>query len=181
MKKWWIAVLLMVLLLTACGTEIATDTTTQGNGSEQPVNGETQATEETTEENQPIDEQQVLTLYKSNANADQTIPFEQAFDGKEDELVPFIFTTVNKHDVELLDYTFEDNTSLILNLGDDIYSIQGSAGADMFVQTLVRSYFENYPDLQIFTRYKTSQLFKEQWNFYMTYKHLYKKLQAWMK
>ena len=142
MKKWWMAILFMVLLLTACGTENTTNTSTQGSESEQPVN------EETPEGNEHTEEQQILTLYKSNENADQAIPFEQPFDGTEAELVPFIFKTVNKHNVELLDYTFEDDMSLLLNLGDDIFSIQGSAGANMFVQTLVRSYFENYPDLQ---------------------------------
>ena len=146
MKKWWMAVLFVMLLLAACGKG-ETDTKTQGSDNEQPINEET-VTEETTEENEETDNQQVLTLYKSNANADQTIPFEQAFDGTEEELVPFIFETVNEHDVELLEYIFEGDTSLELNLGDNIYSIQGSAGADMFVQTLVRSYFENYPDLQ---------------------------------
>ena len=146
MKKWWMAVLFVMLLLAACGKG-ETDTKTQGSDNEQPVNEET-VTEETTEENEETDNQQVLTLYKSNANADQTIPFEQEFDGTEEELVPFIFETVNEHDVELLEYIFEGDTSLELNLGDNIYSIQGSAGADMFVQTLVRSYFENYPDLQ---------------------------------
>ena len=148
MKKWWMAVLFMMLLLAACGTETTTDTSTQGSDSEPSVNEETEVTEETTEENELADEQQVLTLYKSNANADQTIPFEQVFDGTEEELVPFIFSTVNQHDVELLEYIFEGDSSLELNLGDNIYSIQGSAGADMFVQTLVRSYFENYPALQ---------------------------------
>lgn len=148
------AVLFMMLLLAACGTDTTTDTSTQGSNSEPSVNEET---EETTEENELADEQQVLTLYKSNANADQTVPFEQVFDGKEEELVPFIFSTVNEYDVELLEYIFEGDTSLELNLGDNIYSIQGSAGADMFVQTLVRSYFENYPKLhQVTFIYKGS-------------------------
>ena len=149
MRKWWIAVLFMMLLLAACGTETTTDTPTQGSESDPSVNEKVEEeTEETTEKSEPSDEQQVLTLYKSNANADQTVPFEQVFDGKEEELVPFIFSTVNEYDVELLEYIFEGDTSLELNLGDNIYSIQGSAGADMFVQTLVRSYFENYPKLQ---------------------------------
>ena len=74
MKKWWMAVLFMGLLLAACGTETTTDTSTQGSDSKSSVNEETEVTEETTEENEPADEQQVLTLYKSNANADQTIP-----------------------------------------------------------------------------------------------------------
>ena len=77
--------------------------------------------------------------------AEYTMPFEATFTGNDADLVPFIFEHVNQHDVKLLDYTFEnDNKSLILNLGDDVYTIQGSAGALMFVETLAKSYFENF-------------------------------------
>ena len=57
-----------------------------------------------------------------------------------------------RQEVVLLDYKFEnDNQSLILNLGDDVYTIQGSAGAAMFVETLVKSYFENFSELEEIT------------------------------
>lgn len=121
-------IVMLAMALAACGTEEkTTGNSTQG----------TPAKEET------------LILYKSDANAEYTMPFEEKFDGDDAKLVPFIFLNVNKHDVKLLDYTFEnDDTSLILNLGDDVYTIQGSAGARMFVETLARSYFENLPELQ---------------------------------
>ena len=127
MKKLLAVALFALLTLAACGTaENQTEGTTTGNRPEQ----------------------QTIILYKSDANAENTMPFEEAYDGKAD-LVPFIFKTVNEHDVELLDYTLEeDDTSLVLNLGDDVYTIQGSAGAEMFVETLARSYFENMPALQ---------------------------------
>ena len=121
-------VLLIVFVLAACGTDDKkTDGKTQGN----------------------LEEAQSIILYKSDSNAEFTMPFEMEFDGNDAELVTFIFKNVNQHDVELLDYTFEnDNKSLILNLGDDVYTIQGSAGASMFVETLVKSYFENFPELE---------------------------------
>lgn len=136
MKKRWIAVLFMVLVLAACGTE--SNDTTSNNSAQQNID-KTEITKH---------KEQLLVLYKSNSNADGTMPFEQTFNGTQEELVPFIFSTVNEHEVELLDYTFEGDTSLLLNLGDDINSIQGSAGAWMFVESLVCSYFENYPHLQ---------------------------------
>lgn len=128
MKKLYTLVLLMMLTLVACGTE-----------DEKPANP-TQGNAET---------QETIVLYKSDANAEHTMPFEESYNKNDEDLVPFIFSKVNEHDVELIDYTFEkDNTSLVLNLGDDVQTIQGSAGAAMFVETLARSYFENYPELQ---------------------------------
>lgn len=63
--------------------------------------------------------------------------------------MPFIFKNVNEHEVALLDYKFEqENQSLILNLGDDVYTIQGSVGVAMFVETLAKSYFKNFPELK---------------------------------
>lgn len=119
------------MTLAACGTE-PTDTA-QGSG------GKTQ-------------QKNSLILYKSDANAEEAMPFEEAFDGNKSNLIPFIFSKVNEHDVKLLDYKLEnENTSLILDIGDDVYSIQGSAGARMFVETLARSYFENMPELQDIT------------------------------
>lgn len=131
MKRLFTLVLFLMLVLSACGTEeVKTDNTTQGNDSTK----------------------QTIILYKSDANAEYTMPFEEPFDGNEANIVPFIFSKVNEHDVKLLDYTFEENdTSLILNLGDNVYTIQGSAGAQMFVETLARSYFENLKELQQIT------------------------------
>lgn len=126
MKKL-LFVLVMTALLAACGTDEKTPDTTQGN-SQQP---------------------ETILLYKADGNAEYTMPYEIEFTGNDTNLVPFIFKNVNEHEVVLLDYTFEqENQSLILNLGDDVYTIQGSAGAAMFVETLAKSYFENFPELK---------------------------------
>lgn len=138
MKKMLVT-LLFILVLAACGTENTTD--------EPAIN----PSDNTTQGSSNVEEK-TITLYESDANAEHTIPFEAKFDGDEGDLVPFIFSQVNKHDVALLDYTFENgDKSLVLNLGDDVYTIQGSAGANMFVQTLLRSYFENLPNLEEIT------------------------------
>lgn len=126
MKKL-LFVFMMTAILAACGTDEKTSDTTQGN----------------------LTQPETIMLYKADGNAEFTMPYEIEFTGNDASLVPFIFKNVNEHDVELLDYTFEnDNKSLILNLGDDIYTIQGSAGAAMFVETLVKSYFENFLELE---------------------------------
>ena len=132
MKKIIFVAFLAVLALVGCGTteEPTQDPEVQ---QDQEQNGEQQA--------------QMLILYKSDAQSESTMPFEVEYtDG---DLVPFIYNKVVEHNVALLDYTFEnEEKSLVLNLGDDIFSIQGSAGAKMFVHTLAQSYFENYPALQ---------------------------------
>lgn len=139
MKKMLVTLLFM-LVLAACGTENTTD--------EPAANPSGNITDNTTQGSSNVEEK-TITLYESDANAENTVPFEAKFDGDEGDLVPFIFSQVNKHDVELLDYTFENgDKSLVLNLGDDVYTIQGSAGASMFVGTLLRSYFENLPNLE---------------------------------
>ena len=141
MKKLFFT-LLLISVLAACGTENTTDITNNVPGN---------TTDDVTQGNTNVEEKKI-TLYKSDANAENTIPFEEEFEGDEGNLVPFIFEEVNEHDVELLDYTVEnENTSLILNLGDDVYTIQGSAGAKMFVETLARSYFENLPNIEEIT------------------------------
>lgn len=126
MKKLVMLVVVM-LLLAACGTETSKPKdNTQGSVTEKTI-----------------------VLYKSDANAEFTMPFEEKYPSKDKDLVKFIFEKVNEHEVALIDYKFEqENKSLVLNLGDDVYTIQGSAGAAMFVETLVKSYFENYPELQ---------------------------------
>ncbi|HEY4623982.1 MAG TPA: fructose-2,6-bisphosphatase [Solibacillus sp.] len=130
MKKL-VFVLLMTVVLAACGTDKKEPTNT-GQGK--------------------LEEAETIVLYKADSNAEYTMPFEESFTGNDADLVPFIFEHVNQHEVELLDYTFEnDNKSLILNLGDDVYTIQGSAGASMFVETLAKSYFENFAELEEIT------------------------------
>lgn len=126
MKKL-VMLMMVMLLLGACGTESSKpNDNVQGSAKEKSI-----------------------VLYKSDANAEYTMPFEEKHPSKNEDLVKFIFAKVNEHDVELLDYKFDEkNNSLLLNLGDDVYTIQGSAGATMFVETLVKSYFENYPKLQ---------------------------------
>ncbi|MEK3763909.1 MULTISPECIES: membrane lipoprotein lipid attachment site-containing protein [unclassified Solibacillus] len=141
MKKLFFT-LSLIFVLAACGTEDTTDITNNvpGNTTDDVTQGDTNV------------EEKMITLYKSDANAENTVPFEEEFEGDEGNLVSFIFEEVNEHDVELLDYTLEtESKSLVLNLGDDIYTIQGSAGARMFVETLARSYFENLPDIDEIT------------------------------
>lgn len=131
MKKLFSIVLFLMLALAACGTE------------KEKIDNSTQGTDNT---------QQTIILYKSDADAVHTMPFEVPFEGNEGNLIPFIFSKVNEYDLELLDYTLEDNdTGLALNLGGNVYTIQGSTGAGMFVETLARSYFENLKDLQQIT------------------------------
>lgn len=135
-------VMLFVLVLAACGTKETSDDVNNvpGNNSDNVTQGSPEVKEEK------------ITLYKSDENAENTVPFDENYDSSKEELVPFIFSKVNEHEVELLDYTIEnEDKSLVLNLGDDIYTIQGSAGANMFVETLARSYFENLPELQDIT------------------------------
>ncbi|MCM3723734.1 MULTISPECIES: fructose-2,6-bisphosphatase [Solibacillus] len=141
MKKL-LLVMLFTLVLAACGTKETSDDVNNvpGNNSDNVTQGSSEVKEEK------------ITLYKSDENAENTVPFDENYDSGEEELVPFIYSKVNEHDVELLDYTMEnEDKSLLLNLGDDIYTIQGSAGANMFVETLARSYFENLPELQDIT------------------------------
>lgn len=141
MKKM-LLVMLVAFVLAACGTKETSDNVNNVPGND--ADNVTQGSSEVKEEK--------ITLYKSDENAENTVPFEENFNSGEEELVPFIFSKVNEHDVELLDYTMEnEDKSLVLNLGDDIYTIQGSAGATMFVETLARSYFENLPELQDIT------------------------------
>ena len=129
MKKL-LVVFVMTAMLAACGTGEKTSDPVQGN----------------------LQQPETILLYKADGNAEHTMPYEIEFTGNDAILVPFIFKNVNEHEVVLVDYTFEqENQSLILNLGDDVYTIQGSAGAAMFVETLVKSYFENFPELKEIT------------------------------
>ena len=137
MKKLFIVAFLTIVALVGCGTTEKEPVQNAGANEDTNVNAAQQVVSKT------------LLLYKSDAQAESTMPFEVSYTGDDSGLVPFIFNNVNEHDVALLDYNVEnENKSLTLNLGDDIFSIQGSAGATMFVQTLVKSYFENYPELE---------------------------------
>lgn len=135
MKKLVMVALFAVFALVGCGT---TEEPVQNAGAQQ----------EPAPAPQPAEPQaKTLILYKSDAQAESTMPFEASFTGG--DLVGFIYNQVVEHDVMLLDYKLEnDGKSLVLNLGDDIFSIQGSAGSTMFVHTLAQSYFENIPALQ---------------------------------
>lgn len=93
-------------------------------------------------------ENKTLTLYASNEDATQIVPFEVQYEGGEDELVPFIFEKVDVYDTNLIDYSFEnEGTSLVLNIDDTIFNVQGSAGGSMYTGSLVQSYFDNFPAL----------------------------------
>lgn len=76
-------------------------------------------------------------------------PHEVEYDGDEDELVRFIYEEVVIHEVGLIDFTFDNNgESLVLNLDDRIYNVQGSAGGFIFAGAIVESYFADYPNLE---------------------------------
>ncbi|MEK4231043.1 fructose-2,6-bisphosphatase [Solibacillus sp. FSL H8-0538] len=137
MKKLIFSALLAVLLV-GCGQGEEVDpnvSTEQGNASQEESTSNT--------------EQQIpLTLFKSDANAEYVEPYDVIYTGEETELVRFIFEQTAEFNVGLLDYTFENNnTSLVLNLDDNIYNVQGSAGGAMFAGTLIQSYFANFTEL----------------------------------
>jgi len=99
-----------------------------------------------------------LTLFKP----DETVSFLEPYSviykgpGSEEAVIHFIFDEVKTHDVELRGYEWKDKgKTLILDLGEGIELIQGSAGGEMFGKTLIESYFALYPDLQtiVFSHY----------------------------
>ena len=76
-------------------------------------------------------------------------PYEVEYSGSEDELVRFIFEEVVTYGVGLIDFTFDNNgKSLVLNLDENIKSVQGSAGGFIFAGSIVESFLSNYPNLE---------------------------------
>lgn len=99
-----------------------------------------------------------LTLFKQDETASFVEPYSEIYKGPgtEEAMIHFIFNEVKTHDVQLRGYEWKDKgKTLILDLGEGIEVIQGSAGGGMFAKTLIESYFTLYPDLQtiVFSHY----------------------------
>lgn len=93
--------------------------------------------------------EETLQLFKPDADSSYVEPYELKYKGNEDELVQFIYDEVVTHKVELIDYTFsDDGESLVLDLDDGIFTVQGSSGGFIFAGAIVESYFANYPNLK---------------------------------
>ena len=110
---------------------------------------------------EPIQAEEIeyeLTLFKQDETASFVEPYSEIYKGPgtEEAMIHFIFNEVKTHDVQLRGYEWKDKgKTLILDLGEGIEVIQGSAGGGMFVKTLTESYFTLYPDLQtiVFSHY----------------------------
>jgi hypothetical protein len=164
MKKVIMTLFASLLLLAACNTAEETsneETTVEENETPATVNEQVEQQEEeisntdettqqtTASEQLAVEDVKAVILYESDANAESTMPFEVSYAQADGDFVRFIFEKVNKHDVGLIDYKFENGEqSLVLNLDEGTMNIQGSTGAMMFVETLTKSYFENYSTLQ---------------------------------
>lgn len=95
----------------------------------------------------PTDTTETLVVYKGDENTEFVEPYEVTFEFSED-LIHQIFEEIMVLDVELIDYRMEDvNQKLTLNM-KGLDHVQGSAGENIFIGTIVQSYFENFPDLE---------------------------------
>ena len=91
---------------------------------------------------------ETITVYRSDANAEYVEPYEVTIDPTED-LIPQIFEEIMELEVGLIDYRLENNnTKLILNMDSGLVNVQGSAGENMFIGTIVHSFFENFPNVE---------------------------------
>ena len=93
-------------------------------------------------------ENETITVYRGDANAEYVEPYEVTIDPSED-LIRQIFKEIMVLEVGLIDYRLENNNSkLILNMDSGLVNVQGSAGENMFIGTIVHSYFENFPNVE---------------------------------
>lgn len=128
MKKSFFIYILIVLVLVGCGT-------TGGDSKKSTPNEEVEALS--------------LTLFKPDADINFVEPYEVEYNGSEEGLIRFIYENVATYKVGLIDFSLEnDEKSLVLNLDDEIRTVQGSAGGFSFAGTIVESYFANYPNLE---------------------------------
>ncbi|WP_332646848.1 hypothetical protein [Lysinibacillus sp. 54212] len=95
-----------------------------------------------------------ITIYKP----DETVSYlekhevEYSGDGSEASIINFIYEQAKTFNVTLNSYSFENNgASLILDLGEGVFNIQGSTGGSMFAGTINGSFFEYFPALQQIT------------------------------
>ena len=93
-------------------------------------------------------ENETITVYRGDANAEYVEPYEVTIDPSGD-LIRQIFKEIMVLEVGLIDYRLENNNSkLILNMDSGLVNVQGSAGENMFIGTIVHSYFENFPNIE---------------------------------
>ncbi|TQR14151.1 BsuPI-related putative proteinase inhibitor [Psychrobacillus soli] len=91
---------------------------------------------------------ETITVYQADANAEYVEPYEITIDPS-DDIVRQIFDKIMVLEVGLIDYRLENNnTKLILNMDSGLSNVQGSAGENMFIGTIVRSYFDNFPEVE---------------------------------
>ncbi|MFJ8065440.1 BsuPI-related putative proteinase inhibitor [Psychrobacillus sp. NPDC096426] len=91
---------------------------------------------------------ETITVYQGDANAEYVEPYEIIIDPSGD-VVRQIFEEIMVLDVGLIDYRFENNnTKLVLNMDSGLNNVQGSAGENMFIGTIVHSYFDNFPEVE---------------------------------
>lgn len=91
---------------------------------------------------------ETITVYQADANAEYVEPYEITIDSSGD-VVRQIFDEIMVLEVGLIDYRLENNnTKLILNMDSGLSNVQGSAGENMFIGTIVHSYFDNFPEIE---------------------------------
>lgn len=91
---------------------------------------------------------ETITVYRGDTNAEYVEPYEVTIDPSGD-LARQIFEEITEFEVGLIDYRLENNnTKLILNMDSGLVNVQGSAGENMFIGTIVHSYFDNFPDVE---------------------------------
>ncbi|QUG40037.1 hypothetical protein KD050_11980 [Psychrobacillus sp. INOP01] len=91
---------------------------------------------------------ETITVYRGDANAEYVEPYDVTIDPTSD-LVHQIFDEIMVLEVGLIDYRLENNnTKLFLNMDSGLENVQGSAGENIFIGTIVHSYFENFPDVE---------------------------------
>ena len=99
-----------------------------------------------------------LTLFKPDGTVSFVEPYKVLYTGSgaEEELIRFIYEEVKQFDVEFRCYEWKDKGKiLIFDLGEELEKIQGSTGGMMYEETITKSYFALYPELQtiIFKHY----------------------------
>ena len=105
-------------------------------------------TEQAEESAPPAGENDKITLYKEDANAEFVEPYEVEIDPSEDK-VKQIFEEIDATNVGLLEYRFEnDEKKLVLVMDKATENVQGTAGEYLFLGKVLHSYFENYPKLE---------------------------------
>ncbi|WP_342567370.1 BsuPI-related putative proteinase inhibitor [Psychrobacillus sp. FSL K6-4046] len=105
-------------------------------------------TEQAEESAPPAGENDKITLYKEDANAEFVEPYEVEIDPSGDK-VKQIFEEIDATNVGLLEYRFEnDEKKLVLVMDKATENVQGTAGEYLFLGKVLHSYFENYPKLE---------------------------------